>query len=509
MISISRQRLESGLVLTLGGRLVFFHPELSRLAIFHNDPDQTGVPDPETLRRWFHEAFGKPGAAQPGAAQPGASQTNEFAVREYWKQARHAVSALNLNLTDKCNLACIYCYARGGNYQRLHQELSPEAAVNGVAAAFAQADPQRDFRIEFFGGEPFLNPAAIQAVLDWQSGDLTWINHPHGTRNRVSTNLTELSESLLQDIRRSKMILSVSIDGSGTIQDEQRPFKDGSGSSRIIFDHLRQVREACPDHTIVARMTVYHHADKLRHTLEELVATDLFDYASIYPAAVHSDKTRDVGDSYFSRDFQQEFLAIAADYPRFVGRGRFKGILELNRYCQLLLEGRAAANHCRAGSGYFTLSPDGSIHPCHRLVGDLSWNLGTFALGTPEHLARLRPWHTTIFERPACAACALRYLCGGGCKQENLLASGSLIGTSPRVCAFSHLLFDAAVSVCANLTPVIIPPLRQAFRESEGLFVLCGQPLVHSPRPPVPSETPGRKNSDRPRCIFPEGMFLS
>jgi len=450
-----------------------FFPETSRLARVVLPEDLAPTEVPAVLERLYQRL------------ETNQDPLNAHLVRRYWQLPRTQVSALNLNLTDRCNLACVYCYARGGNYARLDREFGPEAAVTAVSAAFAQADPDRDFRIEFFGGEPFLNEAAIGAVLDWQDRTPAWRQYPRGTRNRVSTNLTHLDDALLERIRQSEMILSISLDGTAEVQDEQRPFKDGRGSYEVIIDNIRRIRQACPDHTIVARMTVFKHDARLAAIAEELVQTDLFDYVSLYPAAVHTDQVRDVGHSHFSTAFREQFLRLAGDYPRLLARGRFKGILELNRYALLLLTGRAALNHCRAGAGYFTASPDGSVHPCHRLVGDTAWNLGRFDFG-PAERERLRPWQVPVTDRPACTACALRYMCGGGCKQEALLATGDLLGHAPRVCAFAHLLFEGALHVAAHLTPEVTRKLQVSFGESERLFVLCGQPLAANGRSPLP-----------------------
>ena len=326
--------------------LIVFFPETSRLVQingFHHSPE-----DLKTDPAGILELYGRLAELQ--------KSLNAQIVQAYWNTPKAHVSALNLNLTDRCNLACVYCYARGGNYQRLQQEFSPDGAVKAVSSAFAQADPEQDFRIEFFGGEPFLNTPAIEAVLRLQQKSRAWKNHPRRTHNRVSSNLTHLDEPLLGLIAESKMILSISIDGTQDAQDDQRPFKDGSPSYALIMDHVRTVRERCPENTIIARMTVYRHDEHLTDMLRELASTGIFDYASIYPAAIHTDEKKDIGNSYFSRAFHEQFLRIADEYSNLLKLGRFKGVLELNRYCQLLLTGKLALNHCRAGSGYFTAS---------------------------------------------------------------------------------------------------------------------------------------------------------
>ena len=60
---------------------------------------------------------------------------------------------LTLHLTDRCNLACRYCYARHGTV-----EMSFETAMTAIAECTAD-DPNPG--IIFFGGEPLLQADLI------------------------------------------------------------------------------------------------------------------------------------------------------------------------------------------------------------------------------------------------------------------------------------------------------------------------------------------------------------
>ncbi len=416
---------------------------------------------------------------------PQRGSPNAEAVRQYWREPRLTVSAVNLNLTDRCNLACVYCYAKGGDYERIRAPMSPEVAIGGIEAALRRRDAGVPFRLEFFGGEPLLNPETIGAVLDWQEAPSLARSAAGDIVNRISSNLTVLDDRHLELLARGHMIASISLDGPAAIQDIQRPFKDGRGSFALIFENIRRLRRRCPTATIVARMTVYRADDQLLASVRELVSHDLFDYVSIYAAAVGDGKGGAAGRSHFSDTFAQQYLALAAAYPELLGKGRFKGCLELNRYLEAMLMGRTVVNHCRAGAGYYTLSPDRTVHPCHRLVGDPAWNLGLFDWDkTPGLAARLAPWQTPADQREVCSTCPLRYLCAGGCKQQALIATGSLVGHDPRICAFSQLLFDAALTVASRLTSPVEHKLRASFAELSRLFVFCGQPLVDIQRGP-------------------------
>ena len=64
---------------------------------------------------------------------------------------------LTIHLTDRCNLACHYCYARHGT-----DEMSFETAMSAIAECTAD-DPNPG--IIFFGGEPLLKADLIFRII--------------------------------------------------------------------------------------------------------------------------------------------------------------------------------------------------------------------------------------------------------------------------------------------------------------------------------------------------------
>ena len=71
---------------------------------------------------------------------------------------------LTLNVANKCNLNCAYCYANGGVYSSSENLMNVQTAVDAVKL-FAEYYHELK-RIKFFGGEPFLNPDAIEATCE-------------------------------------------------------------------------------------------------------------------------------------------------------------------------------------------------------------------------------------------------------------------------------------------------------------------------------------------------------
>jgi radical SAM protein with 4Fe4S-binding SPASM domain len=72
-------------------------------------------------------------------------------------------------------------------------------------------------------------------------------------------------------------------------------------------------------------------------------------------------------------------------------------------------------NHygCAAGISYCAVAPDGGLYPCHTLTGSPSHRLGHIREGIDEKKQR-ESFIQRVENRPACAACWARYLCGGG-----------------------------------------------------------------------------------------------
>ena len=400
--------------------------------------------------------------------------TNKKAV-ENESNRKMSVSALNLNLTPRCNLACVYCYAKGGDYERLDGDMKIETVMSALRDAMPHIDGSREFRFEFFGGEPLLNIDTIGSVLDWEEKRA---GAGSSIINRISSNLTQYSGEVEDLFKRGNFILSISIDGGRETQNSQRPYRGGAGSYDDIIANAKAVKSKLPHLPLVARMTVYNNAHGLLDEIRELVAMNIFDYCSIYSAAIDD---RGHGEVYMTDDFKKSFMDFAESYNELLAdkKNIFKGCLELNRYIGHILNGTCAANHCRAGIGYFSLSPDGSVHPCHRLIGKPEFEIK----GGFKNLDSVPGfWKTTVDMRERCSLCAIRYFCGGGCKQEALISTGDPLGVSCKSCDFSRLLFDSALMASIHLNGPALEKVRASSEKLSEMFVLCGQNVAANGR---------------------------
>lgn len=387
--------------------------------------------------------------------------------------------AINVNLTSVCNLGCTYCFADGGDYGRIKGKLGEDIAQDIFRFIQDRVTRGQTVRFEFFGGEPLLNFERIEQMC-LRANELT-SSHGIGFIYRISSNLTLLPAGCLELFARNRFIVSVSIDGDQQTHDRNRPTKGGGGSWNKIIANCKAVRASSASILLVARMTVAGGPARLSHNVRALWSLNIFDYFQIYPGVVPRDVVHIFADGAkpdgrtMSRNFLADFSDFVDEYASlFTADNRFRGVLEYERVVDMVLQGKAALSFCSGGRNYFTFSPDRSVMPCHRLVGDKDAQVGNSQEGL-THEDRLQPWRLPIDDNPTCSRCWIRYICAGGCRQENQQATGDLNKPSPEGCRYQIRLVEKVVSMMAEQDAEYRGRDRL---QLDDMFVSCGRPTV-------------------------------
>ncbi len=111
------------------------------------------------------------------------------------------LASLTFNITNRCNLACPWCY----NESAAGQEISTDELVDWLRGGAGLLDPEAAFFI--LGGEPMLNlPRLVQCVQGVRSclrGEIL-----------VSTNGTWDPGSIVQQLVDVRVTVQVSLDGA-------------------------------------------------------------------------------------------------------------------------------------------------------------------------------------------------------------------------------------------------------------------------------------------------------
>ena len=163
------------------------------------------------------------------------SGTQSFAMRQV---KRHAATATSLHIfvvTTACNMNCVYCQANNG---KMTPKDFMDYSTAEKAVDIALQSPERNLTFEFQGGEPLLNFGVIRHIVNYAEEN----KKKHLLSYSIVSNLTMLTDEILQFLIDRDFGISTSIDGNQIIHDRNRPLKDGSGSFSILQSRLLRIR---------------------------------------------------------------------------------------------------------------------------------------------------------------------------------------------------------------------------------------------------------------------------
>jgi len=336
--------------------------------------------------------------------------------------APYPLATVVLNVTNKCNLSCTYCYEYGEDRispaaAARAPRMSPEVARQSIDMLFERSSGRGDVSVTFFGGETLLNFDTIrEAVL--YAEQRAFELHRH-VSFALTTNATLLTDDTIAFLAAHDFGINVSIDGAKGDQDRHRVFKSGRGSYDIVVPNIRKLLAAMAKsrRPVGARVTLTRGMGDVLDTYRHLTGEIGFNHVGFAPVTSASDREWSLADGDMGQ-LLAGFRALAEDYVAAALEDREHGFSNLHDLLTELHRGVNKAYPCGAGLGLVGVSTDGEIGLCHRFVESGEHAIGDVAHGIDEskRLAFLAKGH--ISQKIACHECFARPHCSGGCYHE-------------------------------------------------------------------------------------------
>lgn len=146
---------------------------------------------------------------------------------------------LSLEIINKCNLNCTYCYLG----EKKNTYMSVESAKKAVDIAVHEAQKQYDktLIVYFIGGEPLMAFETMKSIVDYANG----IGEKNGLKVKFSTTIngTLITRENVELFIKNDFEIKVSIDGPQFVHDLNRHDYVGNGSYNRIMERLPYLRE--------------------------------------------------------------------------------------------------------------------------------------------------------------------------------------------------------------------------------------------------------------------------
>ena len=324
---------------------------------------------------------------------------------------------LTLHLTDRCNLACRYCYARHGA-----SDMSVETALRAIEECTAG---ETNAGIIFFGGEPLLREEAIFEIIDECER-----RRPLAFHYKVTTNGTLLSPEFLSRAMERRLHVALSCDGLPAAHDRHRVREDGTGTSADVMRALGLLLACQPYAPVMMTVNPDTAADYAEGVMDLCArgakyVVSTVNFQADWDAAARRrlwKAYRRLAEWYLEVYRREEKIYFAAFDKRIATR---------------IWPGRGAS--CQLGRRQISVAPDGTYYPCVQFVGRTGYELGRVGQGLDA--AR----RTCVFERnerakPSCAWCALEGRCNNRCGCLNISTTETLDAVPPFYCEHERFL---------------------------------------------------------------------
>ena len=339
-------------------------------------------------------------------------------IKEKLKLLNHVI----FEVTENCNLRCKYCVFNGEYINQ--RPLSPKPmsyrtaklALDRIYPYISKRD-NRELYLGFYGGEPFLNVKLIKQIVDY-AGSLFagW-----EVKYNLTTNLTLLTDEILDYLIENKFRILVSLDGPGNNHDAKRVFPDGSGSFDIVCKNLRKIKEKNSDYfgEKVTFSTVFSPDLPLEKLYDFFSDDDLVNRNTMRLSSVNPYDT-----TYFEKyPYDKNELRGKNENIIKKMKGKKKEGKDLSKIESILLRNAVTNVEDRLNLRDFTslygtclfqdrlyVAADGSFHICERVNSTLSF--GSVRDGFDfEKMVHIVNDYLRV-QKKHCSKCNIRFLCG-------------------------------------------------------------------------------------------------
>ncbi len=359
----------------------------------------------------------------------------------------HKYKGIVLALTAKCNLRCVYCYARGGETNLSMPLGIAKAALNQMLPWIA-AQNDNKFWLTFHGG----GEALVEKPLLFKCVDHAKVlAQQHSVRLScgITTNATLIDEPFADWMAQNIRTATLSIDGLAAHQNRQRPALQGKPSFEKAIHGARLLRERGLLFSVRATITPLN-LPQLSEIIEFFANEVLGEQMRVIDVEPVEQIGRGLDWGNSSRMEVQEFVTAYIQASKVADR---LGVLL--RTSGDRLRRRASTTFCGAqGNGLMCITPEGNISACTRTTQSAEETSGLFFFGQfkadegkfdfwedqCQHL-----WAQQVQYLPDCQNCFCKWHCSGHC------LSSRAIGETHFNCEVSRALSTWRLSEIAGI----------------------------------------------------------
>jgi uncharacterized protein len=358
------------------------------------------------------------------------------------------LTTLVLALTSGCNLACDYCYKHDLSNPAAARRMTPGRAAQAVDLLLRASGKAPKVTVTFFGGEPLLEMPVIRATIAYAEAATAAAGKK--VDFSLTTNGTLLDDATIDFLDVHRVGITISLDGPAALHDRHRRTRGGQGSHALAAAGARRLLARPRARRAGARVTLAAGCTDVA-TIHAYLHEELgFDEIGFAPVTAGTPAEFRLSDDELAIVFDG-FKALGLRWRDAAIEGRDLGFGNLANLVTALNRGMTRALPCGAGTQMLAADAEGTLHLCHRFVGDSEVpSFGTLddgidAEAVTAFVARAQA------RAEGCAGCIARPVCAGGCYHESQSRHGDLFRPTDHYCTLMRDWIRFGIGVTADI----------------------------------------------------------
>jgi uncharacterized protein len=293
---------------------------------------------------------------------------NDSLKSSFTGESKNILDRLVLNVSNDCNLSCRYCYATNGTYNQDKSLMEERVAIKAIDYFYNVYDEVNT--IQFFGGEPLLNPEIMEKVCRYTRGKFNKHEILKLPVFAVVTNGTIISPKILEILSAYDIRMTISLDGPEFIHDYLR----GNGTFKKIINNLQVLKSKNIDFGVECTLTNYHLVNNVDiSNLMDFFYKEMGLHLSHIPyVAVAKENPLYINKNNLTKAYTNAIESSLMNLK--------KKDYKLESYTLRLLRAiifkKSIEVYCSAGITTLSVSCKGDIYPCFMFTGNKEYLIG-------------------------------------------------------------------------------------------------------------------------------------
>lgn len=315
----------------------------------------------------------------------------------------YTYSSARLNITiattTNCNLRCPYCFEKDKNNTLMSQSI-----CDSILDFLSQHKYAKEISICWYGGEPLLNPTAIEYLLE----KITRLESLKLIGHSIISNTTIINNRIIDLFKRYPLnMFQVTLDGNKESHDKRRYKANMQGTFDLILCNLHRLVKELPNTRFDVRVNIDKTNSKDYIEIRDLFKKEFPTSKNIfiYPGILRKYGDCDLYNFFTSKDTLEFFEEMdRLGYP-------------LEIYPSKRQKGCSAT--C---TNNYVIGPEGELYNCWEDVGNKKLVIGSVLSEKMNNQDSMIKYikHGVPFSNEKCRKCGLFPICNGGCPKKRL-----------------------------------------------------------------------------------------